>query len=278
MSNMDKNLGGIESETPDICAPVFDIVKMSPISQEDAASCGMNVARAINKKRFLRKRLIQEEEAAVAHTFTKAAIKRSRMPCILMWGIGAKQSPGCWEEDALHQLKRVDMAVKTEWPPGLIFHIVFADIHAKINKIPEKTVRAYFENMSILLRRNRSLKTFLSRLSQLWQSMDKHGYDINRIKEKISYRKNDPSFEFILENAKKQYHGGNAIDGALTYMATRLIDKDVLAYYYRDCVYLTYNNPKTTSFLHPDLPVLYAWSMRKGTNRAPWFMPNEECQ
>lgn len=274
---MDRKPGDIESEAPAIYAPVFDIVKMPPISLEDATSCGMNVAKVINKKRFLRKRLSQEEEAAVAKVFTKAVIKNSRIPCILLWGIGTKQDSACWEEDALQQLMRLDRAVKTEWPPGLIFHVVFADIHARVNRIPEKTVQAYFENMSVLLSRHRSLKTLRARLSQLWHSMDKHEYDIERIKKTISPAKTDPSFEFIHKNAEKNYHGYDVIDGALKYMATRLIDKDVLARRYCGCVYLTYNNPKTTSFLQPDLPVLYAWSIRKGTNRSPWFMPNEAC-
>lgn len=239
-------------------------------------SQGQKVAETINRKRFMRKRLPPSAIEDAGSVFQTAIGHGQSIPFMLLWGIGTKQCVGRAEEAAIHQLGLLNKAVKEIWPAGIFFHIVLADLHAKVNMVPDFLAAPYMHSVKTFFRKNREINNQTELLSRLWAKNGKTLEEVKSTWADYTWLKDDPSFQFIMKNARRRFHGENTLQGALEYIAFRVEDKRLLTEGYQRNAHLTYNNPKIYSFIRPALPTFYSWSLRKGDCRSPWFLADGE--
>ncbi len=236
-----------------------------------------DILTIINKKRFLRKRLDKREAARIAYSLRYFVFHRKPVMFLMMWGVGTKQETGCWEEYALNQLSKMFREIKKRWQAGCSLKIIYADTHARINRVKEAAIEHYYASvMRLISNWDNGIQTEMIRLSALWAE---GGQGIQNVgaKRALNSILSKEQYEFIKRNAKLRYHGADYEEGARRYVRARLRDNVILKARYSDHIFLTYNNPAVMGALQPNLPLLYVWSLRRGRSSSPWFMPNEEC-
>ncbi|HHD63114.1 MAG TPA: hypothetical protein ENK96_01845 [Desulfobulbaceae bacterium] len=234
------------------------------------------ILKAINKRRFLRKRFNEKQAVCVTRRLRHVVSQGEAVKFLMMWGVGTKQETGCWEEYALAQLEGMFREIKKIWPVGAALKIVFADTHARINRIPEAVIEHYYSSLLHLIKRIPAFQSELIRLSALWNKCRRRPEDVACGKSPDSLISRE-QYEFIKKNATKRYYGADPEEGARRYLKARLADNMILEAEYSDHIFLTYNNPAVMAPFQPELPVLYVWSLRRGRSCSPWFLPNEEC-
>lgn len=244
---------------------------------DESLSKALSIVQSINTKRILRKKLDENEVELLTQLLSKVIAKGLPLPFVMLWGAGRRKAVGCWEEYAVRQLRKLDERINLSWTKGMLLDIIYADVHGKMNRLPEESIVGYYESLSHFFRKEAPFVKRFIRLSDLWNHHGMNSKTIESMRQESSKYESHPCYRHILENTRAHYQGANEREGALEYIATRLSDKRLLIHFFAGYIQLTYNHPGL-SFLQPALFTLYIWSLKKGTNLAPWYLSNKECR
>ena len=242
---------------------------MNP-SRRSKRATPKSLCSVINTSRFLRKKLGREEIDRLLPLLDKYIIQNDPIPFVMMWGVGKKKKAGQSEKRAVCQLQRLDRTIRIFWPIGMTLTIIYADVHGQMNRFSKEDVEKYYQSLSAFFE---MYVPFLKNFLKLSDLRNKFGINTGLMekmrKQSVEY-KSHPYFRDIIRNAKLHFQGNDANEGALEYIAARLLDRQVIKCFFNDYIHLTYNRPEL-SFLQPNLLTLYTWSLKKGRCQAPWY-------
>ena len=155
-------------------------------------------------------------------------------------------------------------------PPELT--LVFTDMHARNNRIPEARMQRYWHEIEAYAQRL-GMRTL--RLSELWS-------EARLVPAQIDATVRTPEFEAawqahplrsrLIEQAQKHVEqGGDAEQAARYYLQACACEGKIIAERYPCSLFLTYNHPDFDC-VSPPLPKLYLHSYKEGTSIKPWFV------
>lgn len=225
---------------------------------------------AVNTSRFLRKKLSEEEIEQLLPLLNKYIIRGDSMPFVMLWGAGEKRRASQAEERAVCQLEKLDRTIRRFGLTGMALTIIYADVHGKMNRFPRENIEKYFKSLGDFFQARATFAKHFLRLSDLRNKFGAETGLVEQMRKQSVEYKSHPSFRYIVSNAKLHFQGNDAIEGALEYIAARLLDRRVIKHFFSGYIHLTYNRP-SLSFLQPDLLTLYVWSLKKGRSQAPWY-------
>lgn len=226
------------------------------------------VLHAFNTWAFKRE---QPTTAETLRAAISAAIATSRpVEFVLYWGKGPRASASEHEIVCLDFLAAMAARIRTIYPVGAIFRLIFTDTHATLNGHAPESMNAYFADVAGLA----AARGFATcRLGDLIATHDPD----NRfhVDGDLSL---DPMFADLTRCAAKWYAGeGCAEEGAENYYRMNLREKRVVEVAFPDSIFVTFNG-STFRGLFPDrLPIFYMYSLRRGCAVKPWFLPQPQA-
>jgi len=187
----------------------------------------------------------------------KSISQKEPIPFVLYWGKGEKELPDLQEEKAFEQLRKISDQVKTIYPIGAKFTLIFTNTHAKHNGYNDGQIKKYFDEVEKLADKFAFKFIYMSSISQ------------GEIVRTPKIPKN--VLKILTESSRKHYKEPNYKRGAIEYFAMNQSEKIAVAKKFSDSIFLTYSG-SNLDILFPDLPIFYAYSTGKGCSEKPWFM------
>ncbi|MFH0856948.1 MAG: L-tyrosine/L-tryptophan isonitrile synthase family protein [bacterium] len=193
------------------------------------------------------------------------AMKNIPIPLVGYWSIGNKSLPDKNEYAALSYLDELRNNVRKIYGPGIKITFIISDLHAKNNLIPDEKIKSYTEEIEKILA-NSGFSTI--RLSELYK---KYNLSIKKINccGKIWWLF-FPLKNILVKQAARVSLREDKNLCARQYALMRIAESKILEKEYKDYIFITYSSPLFKS-LHPRLPTLYLYSIKKGCSEAPWF-------
>lgn len=181
------------------------------------------------------------------------------------WGIGDKAKPDKNEYAALVFLDEVKNNVRKIYGPGIKITFIISDLHAKNNLIPDEKIKSYTEEIEKILT-NSGFSTI--RLSELYK---KYNLSLKKINccGKIWWLF-FPLKNILVKQAARVSLREDKNFCARQYALMRIKESKIIEKEYKNYIFMTYSSPLFKS-LHPRLPTLYLYSIKKGCSEAPWF-------
>lgn len=187
----------------------------------------------------------------------KAMDNDQPIPFVLYWGKGEKNLPDTREEKALDQLKKISEHIRTIYPKGAHFTLIFTDTHAEHNGYSLDEIESYYKYIEKLCQPHRFDFIYMSKVCPL-QPVNAKGHIPKSV------------LRILTDSSQKHYKKSDYQKGAREYFQINQTEKQKIAECFADCIFLTYSG-SDLNILFPDLPIFYAYSTCKGCSEKPWF-------
>lgn len=186
------------------------------------------------------------------------------IPFVLYWGKGSRSECAAPERECFAYLASLARRVADVYQPGVMFHVVYTDTHARLNQHDERSIESYYISVVAAAR---TIPSTCHRLSLLVSSYSPGSKAIELPASDVIDR--------LERCAAKWYNGeGAAIDGATRYFEANMIEKQAIQSCFPDTVFLTFNGSEFRQLFPDDMPIFSMYSVRKGVAVKPWFMPS----
>lgn len=184
---------------------------------------------------------------------------------VLYWGKGRRRHIAAPDLQCLDFITGFAARIGDVYAPGARLTLLLTDTHATLNDHHPSAIDCYFAEIAAAATKRR-LET--RRLSDVVATLPRSDYpsDVEGVPEGMRAQ--------LVVCAEKWYGGpGDAETGAARYLAMNMVEKAAVEREYPQSVFVTFNG-RDYRMLFPDhLPIVYMYSIKKGTAVKPWFLP-----
>ena len=189
---------------------------------------------------------------------------------LAFWGCGDRRDIADVDDRALEAMKAVTSEPGRLGPIRSHTHVVFMDIHARLNGRADEHANHYFD--VIQTAHANEHRTF----QRESRTFERYGLTIDEI---VEYEKSDEFNEFWLTfplrekfvtQACRHSNNTDSTYAARRYLATCRKERALFAAAFPNAIFLTYNGPEFNDCF-PDVPTLYVYPGPRGPTVKPWF-------
>ena len=244
-------------------------VSMNTLRKIIGGELSEEILTSLQSWRF--KRAHPSDLEALRGIVQRALVEGRDIPFLAYWGCGERDELADCDRQALVRLRDYVQGARRVPQASPTMTLVFTDMHARNNRIPEARMNRYFAAVRSEAEARGMRCEFLS---GIWSAA---GLEVSAVRSAIA----SPEFaerwaaepmaaQLVTQASRHVEAGGDPNEAARFYYQACALEGAAIASRYPGHVFATYNPPEADC-VSPPLPKVYLHSFKEGTSVKPWF-------